>query len=95
MEYNQYANLNSLSTPFDPSVKLSGFIEYSQFSTNKPYQSAQYGFGIKEPIFAGIPYRKPYVEQLCALPSKEPKIAETGNKTVFPEFDRGMLIYRK
>jgi hypothetical protein len=97
MDYNHYGNLKSLDNPFDPNVKMSGFVEYSAYSDKKPYQKAEYGFGIKPPVFVGIPTRKNVYEKLCVLPKdKDQKDIKNddGSKSVFPEFDRGMLVYR-
>jgi hypothetical protein len=93
MDYNHYGNLKSLDNAFDPNQKISGFVEYSAYTNDKPYQKAQYGFGIKAPTFVGIPTRKNCYETLCVLPKTEEKIVN-GSEKVFPEFDRGMLIYR-
>ena len=89
MKTNRYATLNNLDVPFNPSSSKIGTIEYS---TDKPYQHALYGFGITEPTFVGIPKRKICYQDLCV--SKETSKPVDGSNKVFPEFDNGMLIYR-
>jgi hypothetical protein len=94
MDYNSWSKLDSIDKPFDSNDKIQGYIEYSTLysSNSQPYQHAQFGYGIKEPTWVGIPFRSTCYEKMCPL---EPKAQlSVSYKPIFKEFDRGMWIYK-
>ena len=93
---NNYSHLKSIDKPFDSNEKMQGFTQYSTLysADNKPYQHSLYGKGVTEPTFVGIPFRSTCYENLCILPQRIPSESNE-TKSIFKEFDRGMLIYKK
>ena len=92
--HNSWSTLKEIDRPFDSNDKLQKFIDYSTLysSQDTPYQQAQFGYGIKEPKWVGIPFRSTCYEQMCPIEPKS-KISRS-YKSVFQEFDRGMWIYK-
>ncbi len=94
LNYNSWSKLESIDNPFDSNDKLQGFLDYSTLysESGKPYQHANYGQGIKEPTWVGIPFRSTCYEKMCPLQQKVN--LSTSYKPFFQEFDRGMWIYK-